>query len=731
MQYQFTLQYLDGYLNEVVEVEEPKGFSDGFNSKLERDIDFHGVFFMLSSENITLEFAEQGRQIFKQAKEEKGFDFIVILNINRRAVPTDPFETVYVGRAITEELSFDRDYARVSFQETNALIDINNNKDLEVDATSAEDISGDPITPPSLESIELRGRDIRAVWGLSSETGGILASVNPPAGTSITVTPNVLDLLGQEIEYEGGQKGYRNSKLAQGNDSSFPNRYFVGGQLVVRSDGFYPDAEIQISGSFQKQLYPPTTGGVTLYLVEILVDPDGIDPTTYTYTQVQRVEVADPDGAYSLTKTIDFVKGKNKYVGLALESDLVPVSSLLFDVFFALDQFILTAETSFPSTLIKGYKFFDVLAHNIEVISGQNLLSSTYLDGGTLDLLYESNGWQLRSFTNPVIGSFSQRMNSLKSAFNLGDGLEQEKYTGSEKIVVEPMSYFYRDVELIAFTEVEGDTYREDPSDSFLFNKIELGFAKDSTGENVPGSSEDVHTNLQAKTPVNQLQDSYSWISEHIASDIVIELIRRENIRKRPNESTDYDDDLFLLDCIDDSGIELAYNFDKGLQSTGITNFDTSSNGRFNLRFNMFNHGITTNTTTEGKESTDLQTITKYRQAKGLDKRIVYTNTATDTTLGDPSQFAPPALGAPTLDGSAQIGEFTTLLKPNEITFRVGLLSSELQLILDAHKNVAEEGNYGYITIINPLGETKQGWLLSMTYTEVDKIAEITLIEKA
>ena len=322
-------------------------------------------------------------------------------------------------------------------------------------------------------------------------------------------------------------------------------------------------------------------------------------------------------------------------------------------------------------------------------------------------------------------------MNSLKSAFNLGYGLEQEKYTVSEKIVVEPMSYFYRDVELIAFTEVEGDTYREDPSDSFLFNKIELGFAKDSTGENVPGSSEDVHTNLQAKTPVNQLQDSYSWISEHIASDIVIELIRRENIRKRPNESTDYDDDLFLLDCIDDSGIELAYNFDKGLQSTGITNFDTSSNGRFNLRFNMFNHGITTNTTTEGKESTDLQTITKYRQAKGLDKRIVYTNTATDTTLGDPSQFAPPALGAPTLDGSAQIGEFTTLLKPNEITFRVGLLSSELQLILDAHKNVAEEGNYGYITIINPLGETKQGWLLSMTYTEVDKIAEITLIEKA
>ena len=734
MQYQFTLQYLDGYLNEVVEVEEPKGFSDGFNSKLERDIDFHGVFFMLSSENITLEFAEQGRQIFKQAKEEKGFDFIVILNINRRAVPTDPFETVYIGRAITEELSFDRDYARVSFQETNALIDINNNKDLEVDATSAEDVSGNAITAASSEDIRLKGRQIRAIWGLSSSTGGINLDVDTTTGTDISTIPNELDSRGSEIQYESGKKGYRVNQLSQGIDTSFPNRYFFGGQLLVAPDGYFPSAEFEISGDFTKtETGTYVSGGVTLYLVEIEIDPDGVDTTTYSYTQIQRVDTGDADGSFSLTKTITPVNGKEIYVGLATEADLVITVGVQFVVDFEIGTggFDLTAETSFPETTATGYKFFDILKHNLEVITGDDILCSSYLDGGTLDLLYESNGWQLRSFTNPVIGSFSQRMNSLKSAFNLGYGLEQEKYTDSEKIVVEPMSYFYRDVELIAFTEVEGDTYREDPSDSFLFNKIDLGFAKDSTGENVPGSSEDVHTNLQAKTPVNQLQDSYSWISEHIASDIVIELIRRENIRKRPNESTDYDDDLFLLDCIDDSGIELAYNFDKGLQSTGITNFDTSSNGRFNLRFNMFNHGITTNTTTEGKETTDLQRINKYRQAKGLDKRIVYTNTATDTTLGDPSQFAPPALGAPTLDGSAQIGEFTTLLKPNEITFRVGLLSSELQLILDAHKNVADQGNYGYITIINPLGETKQGWLLSMTYTEVDKIAEITLIEKA
>lgn len=730
MQYQFTLQYLDGYLNEVVEVEEPKGFEDGFNSRLERDVDFHGVFFMLSSENITLEFAEQGRRIFKQAKEEKGFDFIVILNINRRAVPTDPYETVYIGRAITEELSFGRNYARVSFQETNALIDINNNKNLEVDATDTEDINGNTITAPTPEDIRLQGRQIRAIWGLSSSTGGINLDVDTTTGTDIATIPNEFDSRGSEIQYESGKKGYRVNQLSQGLDSSFPNRYIFGGQLLVAPDGYYSSAEFEISGAFTKtETGTYVSGGVTLYLVEIEVDPDGVDATSYTYTQIQRVDTGDADGSFSLTKTITPVNGKELYLGLATEADLIVTVGLQFIVDFEIDTggFDLTAETVFPQTTATGYKFFDTLAHNLEVITGENILSSSYLDGGTLDLLYESNGWQLRSFTNPVIGSFAQRMNSLKSVFNLGYGLEGEKYTDSEKVVVEPMSYFYRDVELISFTEIEGNSYSEEPSSSFLFNKINLGYEK-SSSDNVPGTTEDIHTNAQFKIPVNQLQSEYAWISEHIASDIVIELIRRENIRKRPNEKTDYDNDLFFLDCVDDSGIELAYNPEKGIQTQGIANANTASNYRFNLRFNMFNHGITTNTVTEAKESIELQKCPKYENVKGLDKKLGYVTTATDTTIGDPTKY--PLLGAPNLDANTEIGSFQTLLRPTEITFRVGLTSPELQLILDAHKNVADEGNYGYITIINPLGETKQGWLLSMTYTEVDKIAEFTLIEK-
>lgn len=731
MFYEFELTYIDPYTagKETTTVAEPRNFSEAFSSKLERDIDYHGVFFQLSDENISLDFAD-GRAIFKQAYEGDGFDALVTVRIGRKNKITDPFETIYTGRAIMEEIDFNREYALVTFQEFNALIDINNNKALEVDSTSTEDVNGNAITAPTLESVELRGRDIRAVWGLSSETGGILTSVNTVTGTDLTTVPNELDLLGQEIEYNGGQKGYRLSQFAQGNDSSFPSRYFVGGQLLVRSDGFYPDAEIRVNGDFTKtEVGTYTSGGVTLYLVEILVDPDGVDATTYTYTEIQRVDTGDPDGSYSLTQTISPVGGKNKYVGLSLEADLVIVAGVQFDVDFGLDECTLTAETSYPSRNAEAYKFFDVLAHNIEVITGENLLRSSYLDQGTLDLLYESNGWKIRGFDNVSVGTFQDRMRTLKSCFNLGYGFEEDKYTDSDAIRVEPMEYFYRDELLIDFPQIEGDSYNESVSEKFKFNKVVLGFDKSSTEEDQPGTTEDLHTMAQIKAPVNQLQSEYIWTSPHIGSDIAIELIRRKDNRRRPNEKTKFDDDLFLLDCIDDSGLKLARPPENSLYTVGITNSDTAANMRFNLRFAYYNHGITTNTVTQGKGGTSVYTVPKYENARGLEKKIGYTGSATDTTLGDSTQYGSP-LSVPDLDANTEIQAFTTLLRPNVITFRVGLTNDQLQLILDAHKNKADSGNYGYIQITNPRGEIKSGWVLSMIYTEIDKIAEFNLIER-
>ena len=710
-------------------VTEPQNFSELFASSLKRDLDYHGVFFQLSDENITLNFAHAGREIFKQA-EQLGFDALIVLSIGRKVKQTDPFEEIYTGRAIMEELYFDRDYAYSTFQEFNALIDINNNKNLEVDATQTEDVNGNPVIAPTLEEVIFRGRDIRTIWGLSSETGSLAASVNTISGTDLNaLVPNSLDLLGEEIQYEGGEKGYRLSAFAQGNDSNFPNRYFVGGQIIVRSDGFYNDAALSINGDYTKtEIGTFTSGGLTLYLVEIVSDPDGMDPTTYSYTELQRVDTGDPDGSYLLNTTITPTNGKNTYVGLALEADLVIVSGVLFDVDFTVDEFTLTAETKYTATSAQCYKFSEVLNHNINVITGESLLRSSYLEGGTLDLLYETNGWKIRGFDNVSVGSFGDRMASLKSCFNLGYGFETD---GTQDFIsVEPMEYFYRDELLIEFDNIEGNLYEEKISGKFKFNKINLGFEKNSNEEIQAGTTQDLHTITQVKTPVNQLQDEYIWLSPLIASDIAIELTRRKDNRRRPNEKTKFDDDLFLLDCEDSTGtVRLAQPPEKGISTVGITNSDTANNMRFNLRFAYYNHGITTNTVNRGKDPTSLYTVPKYENAKGLEKKIGYVPSAIDTTLGDPNTYASP-LDVPNLDDPTEIQAFKTLLKPNEITFSVRIENDELQLILAAHKNNAPKGNYGYIQITNPLGEIKTGWVLSMTYTEITKIAEFVLIER-
>jgi hypothetical protein len=73
--------------------------------------------------------------------------------------------------------------------------------------------------------------------------------------------------------------------------------------------------------------------------------------------------------------------------------------------------------------------------------------------------------------------------------------------------------------------------------------------------------------------------------------------------------------------------------------------------------------------------------------------------------------------------------------KPNLIMCTVKICDTDYDTIKDAHKNRLQSPdnlkNYGYFSVTSPNGEAKTGWLKNIKRSPVDRIAKITLIERA
>ena len=745
MDYRFTLTYLDTYSlaeQTLVLAQDPKGFADAFSSVLKRDVEFHGVFFSLTADEISLGFSGDARTIFKEQFDAFGFDAIVTIEIERRLTDYDAFSIIYTGTAIVEEISFDVDYANVAFYDANLLIDINNNKTLEVSTTATETINGTTISPaPVAEDVTLKGRKIDKEVSMEFvPVAGQTPICTLEYSGSVDISPTEIQPKINTLTYKDGTTGYDQVPYI----SSGGNKIFAGA-ILLKNGGNIDAFSVTVTASvnYDGARVLGTASGTVVIKLCIEEYVPSTDSFTYSYFDMGTVTLSATPAVGTASRSISVglpssasaEAGGYKRIRFAI-NDSSKFSDGSNTYLIDLDTFIFSINptTALAETTCKANSFFDVINHNLSFITNENntLRSDILGSGGTLEHLYETNGWKVRGFSRPLNGSFLDRVESLKSMFNLGYGLEID-YFGDEVIRIEEMDHFYADVQMTSFSDVESDSYKEEMAPEFLFNKVELGFEDDSSDEDEAGNIYDLHTKAQVRTPVQKLEAAYSWISKHLASDILIEILRRKSEDKFPSEKSDFDEDLFVLDCYDDGGaIKFAYPSDKNLLvSSNISNADTAGNYRLNLRFTLFNHGSLINATIYGKDFSDVYKTIEYTNVQNQAYKIGFSTLASgENDIGDTNTYA--AIGdVPDLGADVSIVEVgNVLVNPIYITFKVAISESELTTILLGHKNALDSGNYGYISIVNPLGETKQGWLIEMTYMEADKIATIKMIER-
>ena len=143
--------------------------------------------------------------------------------------------------------------------------------------------------------------------------------------------------------------------------------------------------------------------------------------------------------------------------------------------------------------------------------------------------------------------TFRDLMETLRSIDGIGFGYE---YQGANTVIrVEPLEYFYQDVEIISLDEeLDLDTYSEEVAADLIYSNINVGYTK-YPKEDTYGLDE-FNTEINYKTPIKFHDNTYDIRSPYIGSGYIIERQRRNPITDDSKLSTDYDDDNFVI-CVE------------------------------------------------------------------------------------------------------------------------------------------------------------------------------------
>jgi hypothetical protein len=203
------------------------------------------------------------------------------------------------------------------------------------------------------------------------------------------------------------------------------------------------------------------------------------------------------------------------------------------------------------------------------------ILKSDFFGGsGCGSLMYLTNGFNVRGLTNRNASVAPKKLiDMLSKLYCLGWGVEYNELK-QELIALEPVEYFYQDVEIMSFDSVSDYTKAIDTQK--YYNEIEVGFSKYSKQRetNKGFTLDDFHTKHTYQTPIKTNKNKLSIITDLILSAYEIEILRRKQFLKdgeKASSSYNEDEDIFGIQLTSALATDdFDYPNDKILNEEGI-----------------------------------------------------------------------------------------------------------------------------------------------------------------
>lgn len=528
-------------------VDEPIG-SDGLNFVLEQDSGRYGRDVSFAGGEFNIRFDEKSNQNESQLRRLLDYDeiygsesqvqFIVVVNDTDYVVGLLDFQS-----AITDGLSY---FETTVIQESRQAL-LKRRSDIKIDMFATTDLDGNTIEALTTQNVFLPAKNIlsESRWFAPTQE-----TFNIPAGGN-TLTWNYINAI-QQSDIDNTLTYFAQAAQAD----SF--RYFEAQANLT-------DVELVINDLNY------TETNITQSLLLYRIGTVFASATEVELNDFGTNNVVDYDATFSLP---DIEQGENLWIYFSASS--VAAASITAQENTTIR---ITANTTPISTVVPAFDIQDIIGHVVSATSGLSAVFSAAFNTAALNQ-YCFNGLQLRGF-NPdnVYISFDEIVNwmqEINADYQIQD---------NNAVFFGLYADFYANNEAGAFLTAPPTSLRRNYNRLYTVNKFNFNYDSFEDDKNTDNNNalSAIHTETQWSLPNTQVEDKREIDIDFIRDAALIESTRRFNTQSDNENSTQNDEDIFIIDTVPGlSSVTNEYNFSSSVQVSGnVATFLNNNNFSF------------------------------------------------------------------------------------------------------------------------------------------------------
>lgn len=551
----------------TLKIDEPIGWDED-EKEFARNKDNHGVFTSLSN---SLKFTKDSKDFIELVNATDGINAELVLRKDSKNDQTDVWESSYTGYLdlSTREIQDNQLSLKFNSGGLESILKAREGEDVEIERLDT--IDGKMIDPLKTVNIELEGRRIflESTWKAAPMTYYKRLEIFSADGNTRSLTNTFpFDIVKKSHE----QAGWLSDGM-DGNDSIGTSSMMLlvnvdrTRKFKVNVENIVLDAYSYLNGSVN-------WGYVAVALVKYANGSNfnrGNSIELYKrdfsgYNEIGFGNIIISNVFHEVTLNQGESLGLEVMIKADFNTNFGTTIRRSFDYKLISGNINIQEDSEFGKTICKAVKPFDLANRLIEVISGRkNAVKSEILQSGKWKNLMITHGFWIRGFSKeldltlpeddrkfkPLTTNFKDFITSLSAVCNIGVGIE--KIGAREYVVIEDLKYFYNKNTTIKLPFQAKKIKRLTDASGF-YKSIEIGFEKGGEYEEAMGLDE-YNIRNSYTTCIHRVDNKYTKLSKYRADSYGIEFARRKPFADYSTEDTNYDQDIFLIDCKDEAKV--------------------------------------------------------------------------------------------------------------------------------------------------------------------------------
>lgn len=710
-----------------IKINDPIGWDED-EKEFTRNKESHGVFTTLSN---SLKFTKESKDFIEIVRLTEGINADLILTKEVKNDFTDVWEVAYSGYLDLGSREVENNQISLKFNAGGLESVIKNREGDEVEIDRLESIDGKTLSNFNTSFVQLKGRNIflKSTW----EAEPMSYYKNLEVYSSDGNERSLSNTFPFKLVTKSHEQASSTFDAANGNNSIGQTTMMLL-YNVDRKRTFNIDIDNLIFVCYTLKNSSINWGRIVVSLTKY-GNGENLNRGNSTTLWIREKRQSDNDRMpfpnlsgdqiINANHTIALEKGESLGLEIILWVDFNRLigSTYYRDFNYKLKggKITIKEDSEFKSTICKAIKPYDLANRLVEIMSGRkNAIKSEILQTGKWKDLMLTHGFWIRGFSKendlslpeddrkfkPLTTSFKDFITSLSAVCNIGVGIE--KIGAREYVVIEDLKHFYnRNVTIKLPFQVKNVKRSTDASG--YYKSLEFGYEKGGEYEEAMGLDE-YNTRNTYSTCIHKVDNVFTKISKYRADSYGIEFARRKPFTDYSTEDTNYDQDIFLIDCQEDriiinipmfpwSNNSITIEVGKlRLWEDDFQNIPTgvySPNTAFNLRLSPFNNLLRHGWYFGSSLTVYPDQKIRYASSKG--------NSTLKTLYAENGEIVNKELDRPRFE-------------PEVIEFE-HRCNSEIMKMVEGRQTILGKdvrNCYGLVEFINENGELERGFLMSL-----------------